>query len=338
MDNKYIINKVLNKENLTSIEAYEVMDNIMKGTLKDSYVSGLLVALRCKGETVEEITSFAKAMKDNAVTLDGEEESLDIVGTGGDYANTFNISSISSIVIASSGIKVTKHGNRSVSSRCGSADLFEGLGININLNIEQDKFILENANIAFLYAQNYHKSMKNVSNVRKELSSRTIFNILGPLTNPANSKYAVIGVYDKLLCNIFAKVLANLGVKKAFVVHSEDGLDEVSLSARTYVTKLDNGVISEFIFNPKDYGFSLCKNQDLKGGDILDNIKIANDILEGKLNGPKKDCVVINSGFGISLAKDISLEEGFNKARELIETGKALEKLNEYRGYSNDFR
>lgn len=338
MDNKYIINKVLDKENLTKEEAYEVMDHIMKGDLAKEYVAGLLIALRCKGETIDEITSFASAMKDNAIKVKDASDSLDIVGTGGDNASTINISSTASFIIAASGIKVLKHGNRSVSSKCGAADLLEGLGININLNEEQVKKMLDEINISFLFAQVFHKSMKNVAGIRKELQTRTFFNILGPLTNPADTKYAVIGVYDKLLCNIFARVMNNLGYKKAYIVHSEDGLDEISISAKTYVTKLDNGKITEFTFNPVDYGFKLAKKEDIKGGDIIENVKITDDILSGKLKGPKRDCVILNAGFGISLMKDISFKEAFSLANNLIDDGSAYKKLDEFRRISNDFR
>ena len=336
MNNKYILEKLCNGENLTYDEAYEMMDMMMKGRLNPSFVAALLTALKIKGETVNEISACATAMRDNAITLDDEDDALDIVGTGGDNAKTFNISTISSFIIAAAGIKVAKHGNRSVSSLCGSADCFEKLGVNIKTTKDEAKEILDKINICFLFAQSYHSSMKNVGPIRKDIGVRTIFNILGPLTNPAKVKNILLGVYDEQLLDVMANVLNKMGVKKAVVVHGDDGLDEITLTTTTKMTILKNGQITHFTFDPHAYGYSLCKSSDLVGGSPDENKDIALGILKGEIKGPKRDCVVLNAGTAIYLMKDeLSLEESFKLAEEIIDSKKAYEKLLEYVEVSN---
>ena len=337
MDNKQILEKVINKKDLTYDEAYEAMDLIMKGELDPSYVAGLLTALRMKGETVTEISACATAMRDNATTLARNNDAVDIVGTGGDNAHTFNISTISSFVIAAAGIKVAKHGNRSVSSLCGAADCFEELGINIQTTKEQAEKILFETNICFLFAQVYHKSMKNVGPIRKGLGVRTIFNILGPLTNPAKVDNIVLGVYDESLLDVMANVLKEMGVKKGVVVYGDDGLDEVTLTTTTKMTILKNGTLVKFTFDPHSYGFSLCKARDLIGGTKEENKEIALGILKGEIDGPKKDVVIINAGIAIYLMnEDLTLEEAFVVARDTIDSGRAYKKYEEYKKASNN--
>lgn len=331
MDNKYILEKVIAGEDLTYEEAYEALDNIMKGNLEQAYVAGLLTALRIKGETVTEIAACATAMRDNALILEDNTDGLDIVGTGGDNAHTFNISTVSSFVIAAAGIKVTKHGNRSVSSLCGSADCYEQLGINIKTTKEQAQKIIKETNLVFLFAQIYHQSMKNVGPVRKALGVRTIFNILGPLTNPARCNNILLGVYDEKLLDLMANVCNKMGMKKAVIIHGDDGLDEVTLTTTTKMTIVKNGDITKFIFDPKAYGYSLCKASDLVGGTPEENKEIALAILKNELKGPKRDCVVINAGIAIYLMKeDLTLEQSLALADEMISSGKAYEKLEQY--------
>lgn len=333
---KEILNKVCERQDLTYDEALYVMDKIMKGELEECQVASYLTALKLKGESITEITASAQGMRDHAINIPTEYDSLDIVGTGGDRSFTFNISSISSFVISANGIKVAKHGNRSVSSKCGSADLFEALGININLSEERAKEILDEIDLSFLFAQKYHQSMKNVGKVRKDLGVRTIFNILGPLANPALAKYMLLGVYDQKLVPVIANVLKNLKVERAMVVYGLDGLDEVTLSDNTKVCELRDGEIIEYIFDPSKYGFNKCSKEDLVGGDIEENKQIALDILNGK-EGPKKDVIILNSGLAIYLVKDgLSLEDSIKLARETIDEGRALEQLNKYIRLSNE--
>ncbi len=333
---KDILNKVCEKEDLTYDEALYVMDKIMKGELEECQVASYLTALKLKGESIIEITASAQGMRDNAINISDERDSLDIVGTGGDRSFTFNISSVSSFVISANGIKVAKHGNRSVSSKCGSADLFEALGININISEEKAKKILEEINLSFLFAQKYHQSMKNVGKVRKDLGVRTIFNILGPLSNPAMPKYMLLGVYDEKLVPVIANVLKNLKVERAMVVYGLDGLDEVTLSDNTKVCELRDGEIVEYIFDPSKFGFKKCNKEDLVGGSIEENKQIALDILNGK-EGPKKDVVILNAALAIYIVKDgLTLEDSINLARKTIDDGIALEQLNKYIRLSNE--
>ena len=336
MEIKEIVEKVVEKNNLTFEEAYYMLDKIMKGEMPEVLASAYLVALRMKGETVDEIYASAKAMRDNGLKLNGFEDSFEIVGTGGDKSFTFNISSISTFIIAANNIKVCKHGNRSVSSKCGAADLFEALGVNIKTDINQAQKVLDKGDLIFLFAQIYHSSMKNVAPIRKTLGIRTIFNILGPLTNPANAKYMLIGVYDKNLCRPLAEVLDKLGAKNALVVHGMDGLDEVTLSDKTFICELRDHNIKEYMFNPVDYGFNLCKKEDLVGGDPQVNKEICMDILNGE-KGPKRDVVVLNSALGMYIRNDnLTIGDAIKIAEDTIDSKKALNKALEYIKLSNE--
>ncbi|MGM9971197.1 MAG: anthranilate phosphoribosyltransferase [Anaeroplasmataceae bacterium] len=336
MDNKKVLEKVCNREDLTYEECYEAIDLVMKGQLEQSYVAALLTALKMKGESITEIKACAMAMRDNALTLDNASDAIDIVGTGGDNAHTFNISTISSFIIAASGVKVAKHGNRSVSSLCGAADCFEALGVNIKTTKEEATKILDKTNMVFLFAQIYHSSMKNVGPIRKALGVRTIFNILGPLTNPGKVNNIVLGVYDEKLLEVMAKVCKEMGLKKAVIVHGDDGLDEVTLTTTTKMVILKDGEITKFTFDPHSYGFDLCTRKDLEGGTVEENKEIALGILNGTIKGPKRNCVIINSAIAIYLMKDnYTLDDAIKEATLMIDSKKALEKLNEYVKASN---
>lgn len=335
MEIKEVLFKVVDGNNLTNEETYFMMDKIMKGEIEASQAGAFLTALRIKGETTTEIAAAAKAMRDNGTYLEGAEDAIDIVGTGGDNLASINISSISSFVIAAAGVKVAKHGNRSVSSKCGAADLYEALGINIKTDPKKAKEIYDKIGMIFLFAQVYHSAMKNAGPIRKALGYRTVFNILGPLTNPCHTKNILLGSYSKELLPVIAEVAKLVGIKNALIVHGEDGLDEVTLTGKTYMAELRNGVISEFTFDPKAYGFEYCKLEDLVGGDPSVNKDIALKILNNE-NSKRRDAVILNAGLAIYIATDgISIQKGIDIAREIIASGKALDKLKEYIKVSN---
>ncbi len=285
---KESIIKLSKKIDLTKEEARECMNEIMNGEATDVQMSSYLTALSLKGETIDEITGSAAGMREHCIKLLNDEEVLEIVGTGGDGSNSFNISTTSSIVIAASGIKVAKHGNRAASSKCGAADVLEKLGVKIDVSPKKSATILNEINICFLFAQNYHIAMKYVAPVRRELGIRTVFNILGPLTNPAGASMQVMGVYDETLVEPLAKVLNNLGVKRAMVVYGQDSLDEISLSAPTSVCEVKDGTYTSYTITPEQFGFKRCQKEDLVGGNPRDNAKITRDIL-----GSKKDLNVM---------------------------------------------
>ena len=330
MEIKEILFKVVEGKDLTQDETYFIMDKIMKADIEASQAGAFLTALRIKGETTEEIAAAAKAMRDNGTFLEGAEDAIDIVGTGGDNLASINISSIASFVISAAGVKVAKHGNRSVSSKCGAADLYEALGINIKTTPEKAKEIFDEIGMIFLFAQVYHSAMKNAGPIRKALGYRTVFNILGPLTNPAHTKNILLGSYSKELVPVIAEVAKLVGIKNALIVHGEDGLDEVTLTGKTYMAELRNGIISEFTFDPRSYGFEYCDLKDLVGGDPTVNKEIALKILNNE-NSKRKDAVVLNAGLAIYIATDgISIQKGIDLAKEAIESGKALQKLNDY--------
>ena len=332
---KEAISTLMNNENLSYDTAYTVMDEIMSGNVTDIEISSYLTALSMKGETVDEIAGSAASMRKHAVTISPEGDVLEIVGTGGDKSNSFNISTTSALVLAAAGIPVAKHGNRAASSESGAADVLEALGVNITISPEQSKEILDKAGICFLFAQKYHSAMKYVAPVRKTLGIRTIFNILGPLANPANATFQVMGVYDEALVEPLSDVLSKLGVKKGMTVYGTDCLDEISMSAPTKVCEFRNGEKKVYTINPADYGFTLCSKDELIGGTAEENAKITLDILNG-VKGPKRDAVVLNSAAGIYIARDdVSLKEAITIAEETIDSGKALAKLNEFIALSN---
>ena len=260
---KEALRQIINKENLSFEITKQVMDEIMLGQATNAQIAAFLTALTHQGETIDEITACATVMREHCIKLHHQGEVLEIVGTGGDEAYTFNISTVSAFVIAATGIPVAKHGNRSVSSKCGAADILETLGVKLDLSAEQNAKVLENTGICFMFAPVYHASMKYAAPARKEMGTRTIFNILGPLANPASATIQLLGVYDQQLVRPLAQVLCNLGVKRALVVHGNDGLDEISLSATTSVCELDNGKITSYTLDPRDFGLELCRPEEL---------------------------------------------------------------------------
>lgn len=330
------IYKALNRENLTLEMTKSVMDEIMSGNATNAQIASFITAIRMKGETIDEITACAMIMRQYGLKVKHEGDVLDIVGTGGDEAFTFNISTVSSLVISAAGIPVAKHGNRSVSSKCGSADVLEALGVKINIPVERSEEILKEIGICFLFAPLYHSSMKYAAPVRKELGVRTIFNILGPLSNPANANLQLLGVYDENLVEPMARVLANLGVKRAMVVHGHDGLDEVSLSSKSTVCEVNQGQVNSFFLDPHQFGFEYCKPEDLVGGDPALNAEIAIQILRGE-KGPKRDIVLLNSAVCLYMSyNNITLRECVRLAAETIDSGKAMEQLNKFIKLSNE--
>lgn len=332
---KEAIVKLTNKEDLSYEMAETSMDEIMSGQATPVQMSAFLVAMAMKGETIEEITACASGMRKHCVKLLQDQDVLEIVGTGGDHSNSFNISTTSSLVISAAGVPVAKHGNRAASSKSGAADVLEALGVKITIEPEKSAEVLKKIGICFLFAQNYHLSMKYVAPVRKELAIRTIFNILGPLTNPAGANLELMGVYDEKLVEPLARVLANLGVKSAMVVYGQDGLDEISMSAPTTVCEVRDGNYESYVITPEQFGFERCKKEDLAGGTPEENAKIARRILEGE-KGPKRDAVVLNSAAAIHIAKGISMEEAVKEAKEIIDSGKALKQLEEFIRLTNE--
>ena len=325
------IKKLVDNENLTYDEALTCMDEIFSGEVTEVQTASYLTALRIKGETVEEITASAKGMRNHAEQLMHEGmEVLEIVGTGGDCANSFNISTTSGFVAAAAGVPVAKHGNRSVSSKCGAADVLEALGANITISPEQSTEVLQKCNFCFMFAQVYHKAMKYVAPVRKDLGIRTIFNILGPLTNPANASMQLMGVYEEALVEPMAKVLSKLGVKNGMVVYGKDCLDEISLSAPTTVCEIRDGELKTYTIQPEDFGFDKCDKEELVGGDSVENAAITKAILGGE-KGARRNAVVLNAAACIYIAKKAdTLQEAVKIAEDMIDSGKASEVLNEY--------
>lgn len=327
---KEAILKVSKYNDLTYDEAYATMDEIMSGEASEVQMSAYLTAMAMKGETIEEITASAEAMRAHCVRLLNDKEVLEIVGTGGDGSNTFNISTTSSIVISAAGVPVAKHGNRAASSKCGAADVLEELGVNIYIEPDKSLKCLKEINLCFLFAQNYHLAMKYVANVRKELSIRTIFNILGPLTNPAGATMQVLGVYEKELVEPLAEVLKNVGVKSAMSVYGLDIMDEISASGKTFVCELKNGKTMSYEISPEYFDMEIASKEDLLGGDPKENAQITLAILNGE-KGPKRNAVLLNSAAGLYVAgKAESLREGVKLAEEIIDSGKALEQLERF--------
>lgn len=335
---KEAIVKVVNKEDLTYDEAYTVMNEIMSGTTTPTQNAAFLAALSTKStkaETIEEITGCAAAMRANATKVETGLELFEIVGTGGDNAHSFNISTTSAFVIAASGMKVAKHGNRAASSQCGTADCLEALGVNIEQSPAKCIELLHEVGMCFFFAQKYHTSMKYVGSIRKELGFRTVFNILGPLTNPGTPTIQLLGVYDEYLVEPLAQVLINLGIKRGMVVYGQDKLDEISMSAPTTVCEIKNDSFKTYIIKPEDFGFERCNKDDLKGGTPKENAKITRDILNGK-KGYKRDAVIMNAGVALYLGdKAASIKEGIKLAAKIIDSGMALETLNKFIEMSN---
>lgn len=333
---KEAIYEIVNGKNLSYDLANAAMLEIMNGEASNAQIGGFLAALRLKGETIEEITACAAAMRSKGLKVQHHNtDVLEIVGTGGDEANTFNISTTASLVVAAAGIAVAKHGNRSVSSKCGAADCLEALGVKLELTAEKNELILNNVGMCFMYAPVYHSSMKYAAPVRKELGIRTIFNILGPLSNPAAASIQLMGVYDKKLVQPMARVLDNLGVKRGAVVYG-DGLDEITACGKTTVCEINNGKFSDYEIDPADYNFIYAKLSDLVGGAGAENAIITKNILQGE-QGAKRNAVLLNAGMSIYLAgKAENLAAGINKAAEIIDSGAAQQKLTEFVAATNE--
>ena len=334
---KEAIVKLSKKENLTYQEAETVMDEIMSGQATAVQMSSYLTALSMKGETIDEITASAAGMRAHCIKLLHDLDVLEIVGTGGDGANSFNISTTSSLVIAAGGVPVAKHGNRAASSKSGAADVLEALGVNITIPPEKSAELLKKINICFLFAQNYHIAMKYVAPIRKELGIRTVFNILGPLSNPAGANMELMGVFDQALVEPLAQVMAKLGVTKGMVVFGQDKLDETSMSAPTSVCEIKDGWFQSYEITPEQFGYERCFKDDLAGGTPAENAEITKAILRGEENGPKRQAVCLNAGAALYIAgKAETMEVGVRMAEELIDSGAALKKLDEFIACSNE--
>ena len=325
--------KIVDKQDLTYDEAYQVMNEIMSGQTSPTQNAAFLAALSTKStkaETVDEIAGCAAAMRDHAMKVPNDLDLLEIVGTGGDGAHSFNISTTSALVAAAGGVKVAKHGNRAASSSCGTADCLEALGVNLDLSPEKCLELLNTVGICFFFAQKYHTSMRYVGAIRKELGIRTVFNILGPLTNPAAPKRQVLGVYDQSLVEPLARVLTSLGVRRGMVVYGQDKLDELSLSAPTSVCEFEDGNYRSYVLTPEELGLSRCTKEDLRGGAPEENAAITRAILRGE-HGPKRDAVLLNGGAALYIGgKADSLRSGVELAAQLIDSGAADQKLDEF--------
>lgn len=333
---KEAIKKVSEKQDLSFDEARQVMDEIMGGEASPIQMASYLTALSMKGETIEEITASASGMRSHCVKLLNDMDVLEIVGTGGDQSNSFNISTTSALVVSAAGVPIAKHGNRAASSRCGAADVLEALGVNITVSPERSQEILKEAKICFLFAQNYHLAMKYVAPVRKELGIRTVFNILGPLTNPAGASMQLLGVYEEELVEPMARVLSNLGVKNAMVVFGQDGLDEISMSAPTSVCEVRNGNFQKYVIEPEQFGMKRCGKSELTGGNPEENAAITRAILAGE-QGAKRNAVVLNSAAGLYIAGAAkTLAEAVKIAQETIDSGKALRQLERFAKLSRE--
>ena len=338
---KEAIVKIVNKEDLTFNEAYTVMNEIMSGETTATQNAAFLAALSTKSaraETTNEIAGCAAAMGDHAIKVTTDMELFDIVGTGGDNAHSFNISTTSALVVAASGIKVAKHGNRAASSQCGTADCLEALGVNIMQSPKKCIQLLNEVGMCFFFAQKYHTSMKYVGNIRRELGFRTVFNILGPLTNPGRPTMQLLGVYDEYIVEPLAQVLTTLGVKRGMVVYGQDKLDEISMSAPTTVCEIQDGWFKTYTITPEDFGFKRCTKADLIGGTPDDNAEITKGILKGQ-RGHKRNAVLLNSGAALYIGgKAESIKDGIALAGELIDSGNALKTLEKLIEVSNSGR
>ena len=336
---KEAIEKIVDKQDLTYDEAYAVMNEIMSGETSPTQNAAFLAALSTKStkaETVDEIAGCAAAMREYAMAVDHGMDVTEIVGTGGDGAHSFNISTTSALVMAAGGIKVAKHGNRAASSSSGTADCLEALGVDINQTPEKAVALLKDVGICFFFAQLYHSSMKYVGGIRKELGIRTVFNILGPLTNPAKPTRQLLGVYDPSLVEPLANVLMSLGVKRGAVVYGQDKLDEISMSAPTTVCEFKDGWFRSMVITPEQFGFARCTKDDLRGGTPAENAAITRAILAGTERGHKRNAVLLNAGQGLVIGgKAETMEQGVALAAELIDSGAALAKLEAFIAASN---
>ena len=335
---KEAIEKIVNKKDLTYDEAYAVMNEIMNGETSATQNAAFLSALStksAKAETTDEIAGCAAAMREHATGVDTGMDIFEIVGTGGDNAGSFNISTTSALVAAAGGMKVAKHGNRAASSLCGTADCLEALGVNINQDPELCKKLLQEVGMCFFFAQKYHTSMKYVGAIRRELGFRTVFNILGPLTNPARPSRQLLGVYDEYLVIPLAQVLVSLGVKKGMVVYGQDKLDEISMSAPTTVCEINNGWYKSYTITPEQFGLERCTREDLRGGSPAENAELTRAVLRGE-KGAKRDAVLLNAGTSLYIGeKADSIAQGIELAREIIDSGRAEQLLEKFIRISN---
>ena len=327
---KEAIGMVVKGMDLESEMMEKVMDEIMSGEATDAQKAAFLTGLAMKGETIDEVTAAAKIMRAHAVTFHNDRDVLEIVGTGGDGSNTFNISTVASIVVSAAGFPVAKHGNRAASSKCGTADCLEQLGVKIDVDAKKSEQLLNEIGICFLFAQKYHTAMRFVGPVRKEIGIRTLFNILGPLANPAGATRQLLGVFSEELVEPMAHVLYNLGVKDAMVVYGTDGMDEISLSAPTKVCEVRDGKFTSYEITPEQFGLTRCKKEDLVGGNPEENAAIVRAILDGE-EGARMDAVVLNAGAAMYIAsKELTLQEAITKAREVIQSGEAKKQLERF--------
>ncbi len=331
------VDKIHNHENLTQDEIEVVMQDIMSGESNREDIASFLLALREKGPTIDEITGAARIMRRHLVGVNTvHKDILDTCGTGGDKTNTFNISTVTALVVAGAGAVVAKHGNRSVSSKCGSADILEALDVNLDMDTSRLNACLDEVGIAFLFAQKLHPAMKNVAPVRKELGVETIFNLLGPLTNPANATHQMIGVYARKYVKPMVQVLKNLGSKRALVVHGADGLDEITTTDKTFICEYNGEEIFSYDIDPDELGIPFAKPEDLKGGHLEDNVRIVREILDGA-PGPKRDIVLLNSAYALYISeKAANIEDGLQMARDSIDSGKAKAKLAQLRDFTHE--
>ena len=336
---KEAIVKIVSKEELTYEEAYTVMNEIMSGETTPTQNAAFLASLSTKSaraETTAEIAGCAAAMREKATPVDAGPDLFEIVGTGGDNAHSFNISTTSALVAAAGGMRVAKHGNRAASSKSGTADCLEALGVNIDQSPDKCRQLLDEVGMCFFFAQKYHTSMKYVGAIRRELGFRTVFNILGPLTNPGHPSMQLLGVYDEYLVQPLAQVLMNLGVKRGMVVYGQDKLDEISLSAPTTVCEFKDGWMKNYVITPEQFGLQRCTKQDLVGGTPAENAEITKAILSGE-KGPKRDAVLMNAGAALYIGgKAESLAEGVKLAEEIIDSGKAMTTLEKLISVSNE--
>ena len=333
---KEAILKLAKKEDLTYETAEAVMNEIMSGEATPVQMSAYLTALSIKGETIDEITASAAGMRAHCIKLLHNMDVLEIVGTGGDGSNSFNISTTSSLVIAAAGVPVAKHGNRAASSKSGAADVLEALGVNISIPPEKSAQLLKDISICFLFAQNYHVAMKYVAPIREELGIRTVFNILGPLSNPAGANMELMGVYDESLVEPLAQVMAKLGVSRGMVVYGKDSLDEISMCAPTAVCEIKDGWFQSYELTPEQFGYERCDKSQLTGGSPQENAEITKAILEGREKGAKRQAVCLNAGAALYITgKAETIEQGVRMAEWLIDDGSALRKLEEFITESN---
>ncbi len=336
---KELLKKVVDGHDLTRAEAAKAMDIMLEGTASPVLVSSFLTALRMKGETVDEIIGCTEMMKSKGgrVTLDTDDY-IEFVGTGGDGTNTFNISTTSIFVCAAAGVRVAKHGNKASSSKSGASNLLEALGVNINLEPKQVEDCINRVGMGFMNAMIFHKAMKNVGSIRAEIGIRTIFNMLGPLSNPSNAKHQVIGVFSREILPVFAEVMRTMGATRAMVVCGGDGMDEITLTGKTYVNEIKDGKITEYEIDPRDYGFEYASMDELRGGDGTENAKITRAVFDGAERGAKRDIIIMNSAAGIYIGgKAGSYGEAVKIARDTIDSGAAAAKLEEFVRVTNGF-